>query len=133
MKPALAFLGALVVFGGSYLGSTQLGLRTEGFLDVQVEASKLPSYAAVGQDLYTPDGTKLLVTSITRERSAKSVKHVIHASVKGTHRYALQLFPTRMVHTFSMDRQAIERTLLEAAGMPQGEFVATTRQWHLVP
>jgi hypothetical protein len=132
MKPVLAFFGALAVTVGSYFGSTQLGLRTEGSLDVQIDASKSPSYAAVGQNLYTADGTTLLLTSITRDRATTGGKHVIHAKVKGTHRYALQLFPTRMVHSFSMDRQAVERTLREAAGEPQGQFVATDRQWHVV-
>lgn len=132
MKPALAFFGALTVIVGSYFGSTQLGLRSEGTLDVQVEASKQPSYAAVGQNLYTQDGTKLLLTSITRPDGTKGSKHVIHAKVKGTHRYALQLFPTRMVHTFSMDQGSIERTLKEATGEEPGTFIASNRQWHLV-
>jgi hypothetical protein len=132
MKPVLAIFGTLIVIVGSYFGSTELGLRSEGTLDVQVEALKTPSYAAVGQDLYTADGTKLLLTSITRPNGTRGGKHVIHAKVKGTHRYALQLFPTRMVHTFSMDRSAIERTLREAAGEAPGAFVASDRQWHVV-
>jgi hypothetical protein len=132
MKPVLAFFGALTVIVGSYFGSTQLGLRSEGTLDVQVDASRIPSYSAVGQDLYTADGTRLLLTSITRPNGTKGGKHVIHAKVKGTHRYALQLFPTRMVHTFSMDRGAIERTLREAVGETPEAFVAADRRWHVV-
>ncbi|QJE95861.1 hypothetical protein [Luteolibacter luteus] len=132
MKPVFAIFGALTVTVGSYFGSTQLGLRAEGSLDVQVEASRSPSYAAVGHDLYTADGTKLLLSSITRPNGTKGSKHMIHGTVKGTHRYALQLFPTRMVHTFSMDQEAVERALLEATGEPQGPFVASNRQWHVV-
>lgn len=132
MKPFLVLFGAASIVTGSYFGSTQLGLRSEGALDVQVELPRKPRCEPVGQNLYTQDGTKLLVTSVTRDRTSMGTKHVIHASVRGTHRYALQLFPTRMIHTFSMDRQAIERTLREAAGEARGEFVATDRQWHVV-
>lgn len=132
MKPALATLAILALTGFSYYGSTQLGLRTEGSLDIQVEAPKLPRYDSVGRNLYSHDGTKLLMTAIERRKGPNGTKHVIHASVKGTHRYALQLFPARMVHTFSIDRKAAERTILEAAGVPQGRFIPTSRRWELV-
>lgn len=133
IKATLAFIGVLSLFGGSYYCSTQIGFRTEGALDLKFKASRSPIYDAVGRNLYSHDGTKLMVTAITRERGTKGTgTHVIHASVKGTHRYALQLFPTRMVHSFSMNRQAVERTVLEAAGMPQTEFVSTEREWHVI-
>ncbi len=132
MKRALAILAFLALTVGSYYGSTQLGLRTEGSLDIQVVSPKLPDYDATGRSLYSQDGTRLLVTSVERRRGPDGMKHVIHASVDGTHRYTLQLHPTRMVHTFSMDRKAVERTILEAVGVPQGEFVATNRRWEIV-
>ena len=132
MKQALVILGSLAIFGGSYYCSTQIGLRTNGSLDVQFEAPKPPVYTAVGQNLYSQDGTKLMVTSISRESGMKGSKHVIRASVKGTHRYALQLFPTRMVHTFLMDKKAVERTVLEAVGTPPGDFIASSREWHQI-
>ena len=132
MKRLLALLAIHTLLGSSYYCSTQIGLRTDGSLEVLIESPQPPAYEAVGRSLYSQDGAKLLVTSITHERGAEGIRHIIRASVRGTHRYALQLFPTRMVHSFSMDRKAVERTLLEAAGIPQGEFVATNRQWEII-
>ena len=132
MKPVLASLGAIALFGASYLGSTQLGLRTQGSYDLEIETGSNPKYDSVGRCLYTQDGTNVLVTAISRKGGLGN-RHIIHGSVKGTHRYALQLFPTRMVHTFSMDRGAVEKTLLkEAAGEAPGPFIASNREWHLV-
>jgi hypothetical protein len=132
MKPLLVLSAVPLLAAGSYYCSTEIGLRTTGWTDVVVDTTKVPSYAPVGQNVYSADGTKLLVTSISRVSGENGMKHEIHASVQGTHRYALQLFPTRMVHTFSMDRKAVDRAVLEAAGVPSGQYEASHQEWHVL-
>lgn len=132
MKSLLVFSAVPLLAAGSYYCSTEIGLRTNGWTDVVVSTAKVPSYAPVGQNVFSADGTKLLVTSISRVAGQDGMKHEIHASVQGTHRYALQLFPTRMVHTFSMDRKAVDRAVLESAGITGGQFEASRKEWHIL-
>jgi hypothetical protein len=95
-----------------------------------VEVPRNPGYSAVGQSYFTPDGSKVLVTAVTRGQGGK---HQLHAKVEGTHRYALAMFPTRWEHSFSMDRPSLEWTLRQAGG--QGTVPldhAPGRSWHVL-
>lgn len=129
IKPILAIAGAAAVIGTSIYVSTQVGLQAEGWHDVVVEIPRNPGYAAVGQTYATPDGSKVLITAVTREQG----KHFIHARVQGTHRYALALFPTHWEHSFAMDRPSLDWTLRQAARQtPEPLDHAVGRQWHVL-
>ena len=129
-KALLAISAAALLFGTCFYVSTEVGLQTKGWHDVVVETAGRPAYAAVGHSYFTPDGSKVLVTAVTR---AKGGKHRIHARVEGTHRYALALFPTRWEHSFSMDRPSLEWTLRQAGGQASGPLETMPgRRWHPV-
>ncbi|MEK7949563.1 hypothetical protein [Luteolibacter soli] len=128
-KPALVALGAGTLIAGSYYVSTEVGLQTEGWHEVSVEMARNPGYAAVGQSYFTPDGSKLLVTAITRHEG----KFILQARVQVTHRYALAMFPTRWEHSFAMDTPSVEWTLRQASGQPPAPLTAAIgRQWHVL-
>jgi len=129
IKPTLAATGLISLFAGSFYGSTELGLRSTGWREIEVKVASRPSYSEVGKNLFTNDGTKLLVTSIKR---GKGAQHMIRAKVQVTERKALSLFPLRWSRSFSMDQAAAERTVLEAAGISPGAFVPSTPKWHAV-
>lgn len=129
-KEFLAIPGTALLLGVCGYVSTQIGLRTEGWHQVVVELSRDPGYEAVGQTFSTPDGGKILVTSVTRARQGK---HEVQAQIHGTHRYALAFFPTRLEHSFAMDRPALEWTLRQAGGMPTAPMEqAVERRWHVL-
>lgn len=129
-KPVLFALGAGALVTTSYYVSTEVGLRSEGWHEVSVEMPRSPGYAAVGQSYSTPDGSKLLVTAVTRHEG----KYTLHAKVQVTHRYALAMFPTRWEHTYSMDMPSVEWTLRHQAGglPPVPMSKAAGRQWHVL-
>ena len=129
-KAFIAIPGTALLFVFCCYVSTQVGLRTEGWYRVVVELPENPGYDAVGQTFPTPDGSRVLVTSVTR---AGHGKHAIHAKVQGTHRYALAFFPTRWEHSFAMDRPALEWSLRQAGGMPIAPMEqAAGRRWHVL-
>jgi hypothetical protein len=125
IKPILAAIGLTGLFAGSYLGSTRLGLRTEGWQQVKFEVPGKPSFDAVGQNLYTTDGTRLIITEIRRAGNG----HIVAANVRVTRRLALAPFPTRMVRSYAIDRKAVERTLREATGFTPGKFEPSGKEW----
>jgi len=128
-KPALVALGAGTLIASSFYISTEVGLRSQGWHDVTVEMPRNPGYAAVGQSYFTPDGSKVLVTAVTRHDG----KYVLHAKVQGTHRYALAMFPPRCEHCFAMDTPSLEWTLRQASGQsPAPLNQAVGRQWHVL-
>jgi hypothetical protein len=126
IKPFFAAVGLIGLVTGSYLGSTRLGLRTEGWQQVALEVPGKPSFAAVGQNCYTVDGTRLIMTEIRR---GKGGGYVVTADVRVTQRLALSLFPTRMVRSYSLDRKAVERAVREAAGCDPGKFEPSEKEW----
>jgi hypothetical protein len=126
IKPFFAAVGLIGLFTGSYFGSTKLGLRTEGWQQVTLEVPGKPSFAAVGQNCYTTDGTRLIVTEIRR---GKDGGYVVKADVTVTHRLALSLFPTRMVRSYSINRKAVTRAVHEAAGYDPGKFEPSEKEW----
>lgn len=129
-KAFLAIPGSALLFGFCCYVSTQIGLRTEGWHPVVLELPGPPEFKAVGQTFPTPDGSKVLVTEVTR---AHRGKHAIHAKVHGTHRYALAFFPTRWEHSFAMDRPSVEWTLRQAGGMPPAPLNQEAgRRWHVL-
>jgi hypothetical protein len=132
IKPLLMGLGTAGLISGSYLGSTQLGLRTEGWREVTVEVSKLPSYDRVGQNLYTPGGTRVILSSITPLEGNYGGRYSIRANVRVTNRLALNPFPIRMVRSYAMDQIAVERSIREAVGADPGKFQPSQREWHPV-
>ena len=134
IKASLSVLGLALLTGTSYHVCTEIGFQTKGSHEVVVEVLGRPSYESVGQCLYAPDGNKLLVNAISRGNDSQGAKHEVRATVYGTHRYSLALFPARCVHAFSMDRPAVERTIKEAIAMkPEGLPPAPHRRWHLIP
>ncbi|WP_367871482.1 hypothetical protein [Luteolibacter sp. Populi] len=133
IKTILMGLGAAGLVSGSYFGSTQLGLRTETWREVVVEVSETPSFDSLGQNLFTPDGTRLILTSIRPAGEVYGGKHRIRANVKVTERLALDVFRSRMVRTYSMDRVAVERTVREAAGLATGKFQPSEATWQELP
>ncbi|WP_035612257.1 hypothetical protein [Haloferula sp. BvORR071] len=114
------------------MGSTQLGLRTEGWREVTVEVAKPPSYEQVGQNLFTPDGTRIILNSITPGDGNYGGKHFICANVRVTNRLTLNPFPLHMVSSYAMDQVAVERTVREAVGADPGKFQPSQREWHPV-
>lgn len=128
IKLILAVVGFAALAGSSIYVSTQVGLQTEGWHEVVVELPRNPGYAAVGQTYPTPDGSKVLVTAVRRENG----KHLVHAKIQGTHRYALTLFPIRCEHSFAMDQPSLEWTLRQACGSPIPLDRPCGRQWHLL-
>ena len=126
IKPIFAAIGLTGLFTGSYFGSTKLGLRTEGWQRVAFEVAEKPCYDAVGQNLFTPDGTRLIVTEIRRRQGGG---HLVAADVRVTHRLALDLFPTRMVRSYAIDRKAVERVVREATGQVPGRFEPSGKEW----
>ena len=129
IKPIFSALGLVGLFTGSYFGSTELGLRSEGWHEVSFEVPGRPSFDAVGQNLYTPDGTKLIVTAISH---GKGGGHVVEANVRVTNRLALCLFPTRMEQSYALDRKAVERVVLQATGYAPGRFEPSEKEWVVV-
>jgi len=127
-KSFLAVIGVAALVGSGFYVSTRVGLQTEGWYDVTVEMPRNPGYASVGQTYSTPDGSKVLVTSVRREQG----KHVIHARVQGTHRYALALFPVRCEHSFAMDQPSMEWTLRQACGSTAPLDRPCGREWHVL-
>ena len=127
-KVLSASLGLASLFAASYHVCTEVGLRTEGWHEVTVELPRHPGYAAVGQSFATPDGSKVLVTAVTRERD----RYRIHANIHGTHRHALSLFPVRWQHAFAMDMPGLEWTLQRIAGTPPAPHLPAGRQWHVL-
>ena len=101
----------------------------EGWREVSFEVPGRPSFAAVGQNLYTPDGTKLIVTAIN---PGKGGGHVVEANVRVTHRLALCLFPTRMEQSYALDRTAVERVVLQATGYAPSRFEPSEKEWVVV-
>ena len=126
IKPFFAAVGLIGLFTGSYFGSTKLGLRSEGWQQVTLDLPGKPSYEAVGQNRYTTDGTRLIVTEIRRGHGGG---YVVKADVRVTKRLALALFPTRMVGSYAIDRKAVERTIREAAGCAPGKFEPSGKEW----
>jgi hypothetical protein len=125
-KSFLAVVGVAVLAGSSFYVSTRVGLQTEGWHEVTVAMPRNPGYASVGQTFCTPDGSKLLVTSVRREEG----KHVVDAKIQGTHRYLLGLFPLRLDHSFAMDRQSMEWTIRQACGSTAPLGRPEGREWH---
>ena len=129
-KTFIAIPGTVLLLGVCCYVSTQVGLRTEGWHKVVLELPHDPGYESVGQTFPTPDGSKVLVTAVTRTRQGK---HEVQAQIHGTHRYALALFPTRWEHSFAMDRPALEWTLRQAGGMPTTPMdQGVGRRWHVL-
>lgn len=126
IKKSLAAIGLIGLFTGSYYGSTKLGLRTEGWQDVRYEVEGEPSYDSVGQYLYDTDGTKFMVSSICPNKMGA---HVIEARVRVTNRLALNLFSKRMEKSYTMNKKAIERAVLQAAGVSAGRFEPSEKEW----
>lgn len=126
IRHVFATIGLIGLATGSYFGSTQLGLRTEGWHEVALEVPGRPSFAALGQNLYTTDGTRLFLTSIA---PAGHGKHVVQASVRVTNRLALSLFPTRMVRSYAIDRKAVERAVKQATGYVPDKFEPSAKEW----
>ncbi|MCW1914577.1 hypothetical protein OJ996_13390 [Luteolibacter sp. GHJ8] len=126
IKTSIAAIGLIGLFTGSYYGSTKLGLRTEGWQNVRFEVADKPSFAAVGQYLYDSDGTKFMVSAICPNKTGD---HVIEARVRVTNRLALNLFPTRMEKSYAMNKKAIERAVLQAAGVDTGHFEPSEKEW----
>jgi hypothetical protein len=126
IKPTIAALGLIGLFTGSYFGSTKLGLRTEGWQVVHFEVPGKPSFASVGQSLYDSDGTKLMVTSIARNKAGN---YVVEAEVRVTNRLALSLFPTRMEKSYAMNKKAVQRAVLQALGVPADRFEPSEKEW----
>ena len=130
IKASLSLLALTLVTAASYHVCTEVGFRTPGSHVLVVEVTGRPSYDSVGQNLYARDGSKVLVNGISRGDGAK---HEIHATVYGTHRYSLALFPTRWVHAFSMDQPAVELAVKEATVMnPDGAVHESQRRWHVL-
>jgi hypothetical protein len=127
-KSFLAVVGVAALVCTSFYVSTQVGLQTEGWHDVTVEMPRNPGYAAVGQTYFTPDGSKLLVTSVRRDHG----KHIIDARIQGTHRYVVGLFPLRLDHSFAMDRPSMEWTLRQAFGSNALLGRPGGREWHVL-
>ena len=126
IKPTIAVLGLIGLFTGSYFGSTKLGLRTEGWQAVHFEMPGKPSFSPVGQSLYDSDGTKLMVTSIARNKAGN---YVVEAEVRVTNRLALSLFPTRMEKSYAMNKKAVQRAVLQAVGAPADRFEPSEKEW----
>ena len=128
-KSILAIVGAAAIAGSCIYVSTQVGLQTEGWHEVVVEMPRNPGYAAVGQTYSAPDGSKVLVTAVTRDDHGK---HLLHAKIQGTHRYVLALDPIRWEHSFAMDQPSLEWTLRHACGSstPLGRPVGS--EWHVL-
>jgi hypothetical protein len=125
----LAVVGVAAVACTGFYVSTQVGLQSEGWHDVTVELPRNPGYAAVGQTYSTPDGSKLLVTSVRRDHQ----KHVVEGRIQGTHRYVVGLFPIRIEHSFAMDRPSAEWALRQACGATAPLGRPEGRQWHVLP
>ena len=126
IKPIFAVIGLTGLITGSYFGSTKLGLRTEGWQQVTFQVSGKPNFDAVGRNLYTTDGTRLIVTEISL---GKGSGHRVTADVRVTNRLALSLFPTRMVRSYAIDRKAVERAVREATGYHPGKFEPSEKEW----
>ncbi len=130
IKASLSLLALTLITATSYHVCTEVGFRTPGSHELVVEVTGRPSYESVGQSLYARDGSKVLLNGISR---AQGGKHEIRATVYGTHRYSLALFPTRWVHAFSMDQPAVELAVKEATAMaPESAAHETHRQWHVL-
>ncbi|MCW1885585.1 hypothetical protein OKA04_12670 [Luteolibacter flavescens] len=128
-KPTLATLGVSALIVTCTYVSTEVGLRSEGWHEVTVEMPRNPGYGTVGQSLFTPDGSKVLVTAVTKENG----KHLVHAKVEGTHRYALALFPTRWEHSFAMDTPSLEWTVRQASGQSSTlPSQSGGQRWHVL-
>jgi hypothetical protein len=126
-KQVLAITAAVTLVPAGYFCSTEVGLRVRGTHAVVVDVPQTVDYNAVSRYFYAPDGTRLLVTAVNRQPGGPR----IHAEVEGTHRYTLALFPTRWIHTFSMDRPAVEHALRQAAGAnPASVPTPAGRRWH---
>lgn len=132
IKATLMSLAGAGIVTGSYFGSTQLGLRTEAWREVTVEVAQPPKYDRVGQNLFAPDGTRLMMSSIRPINGNYGGKYLITAQVRVTERLALQPHQGRMARSYAMDRGAVERTLREAAGVDPGKFQPSQREWHEV-
>jgi hypothetical protein len=132
IKVTLMSLAGAGIAIGSYFGSTELGLRTEAWREVTVEVAQPPKYDRVGQNLFTPDGTRMLVSSIQPAGENYGGKYLITAQVRVTERLTLQPQRGRMARSYAMDRGAVERTLREAAGVDPGKFQPSQREWHPV-
>ncbi len=124
-------LAAAGLVTGSYFGSTALGLRTEGWREVTVEVGQMPSYERVGQNVFTPDGTRVILTSIAPMGRGGSYR--VTAQVQVTERLALEVFEGRMARSYAMDRTAVERTVKEAVGVDAGKFQASRKEWLACP
>lgn len=132
IKATLMSLAGAGIVTGSYFGSTQLGLRTEAWREVTVEVAQPPKYDRVGQNLFAPDGTRLMMSSIRPINGNYGGKYLITAQVRVTERLALQPRQGRMARSYAMDRGAVERTLREAAGVDPGKFQPSEKEWHAV-
>lgn len=112
----------------SYHVSTSVGLRFNGEHEVVIDLPEKPRRPPVGEQLFTPDGSRLLVTGVS---GLGSRDYQVRTNVSGTHRYSLAMFPTRMVHSFEMNLPAVEWTVLQATGAEAGPFPRDPgQQWH---
>lgn len=132
IKATLMSLAGAGIVNGSYYGSTQLGLRTEAWRELTVELSQPPKYDRVGQNLFAPDGTRMVLSSIQPAGPNYGGKYLVTAKVEVTERLALELFERRMARSYAMDQVAVERTIREAVGVDAGKFRASQREWHPV-
>jgi hypothetical protein len=132
IKATLMSLAGAGIVIGSYYGSTKLGLRTEAWQEVTVEIAQVPKYDQVGQNLFAPDGTKMILNSIRPAGGNYGGKYLITAQVRVTERLALEPFQGRMARSYAMDRTAVDRTLREAVGVDPGKFQPSEREWHPV-
>ncbi|WP_193214299.1 hypothetical protein [Luteolibacter marinus] len=126
-KPILAIVAfSLLVSAGFYV-ATAVGVQVEGRHEITVDVPREPIHSPVGQEIYTPSGARLLVTGISRKGSRRQLT----ATIYGTHRYSVALFPTRLAHTFSMNRPSVEWTVLQASNLPiDGYPRGSKASWH---
>lgn len=130
IKPVLALFAAVSMAATSYHVSTSVGLRFSGEHEVVIDLPGKPRHPPVGDNLFTPDGSRLLVTGISGFGGGE---HQVHTKVSGTHRYALAMFPARIIHSFEMDLPAVEWTVMRATGAAARPFPRDQgRQWHLL-
>ena len=130
IKAAIMCLTAAGITIGSYYGSTELGLRSEAWREVTVEIAQMPKYDRVGHNLFAPDGTRMVLSSIEPRGGNYGGNYLITAKVRVTERLALRPLEGKMARSYSMDRPAVERALREAVGADQGKFQASEREWH---
>lgn len=105
------------------------GLQLSGKHELLLNVAQSPSRSTIGVTQYTPEGDKILITAV----SEQGPQNQITATVSGTHRYTVALFPTRLVHSFSMNLPVIEWSIRQAESIPTvGYPVDSDHTWHTI-